>query len=165
MQTVTQRLSGTCDAPPSPHSPAPGDHDWLGNKRRSHSFTSGFFAVINLSDLQRSSCEPLTSACCLLMFPLLLSLSNLPEDQTRHIAHAWQRPGKRLQLLCDSRSRRQVIRQSDREQKLRPAAAGLSWMAARHLPGLCSEELHQPATAPQQVRLQKVLWKKGPLSL
>lgn len=99
------------------------------------------------------------------MFSLPFSLSNLSEDQTGHVAHACrQRSGKRLQLLRDSRSRRQVIRQSGREQKLWAPAAGLSWMAAGHLSGLCSEELRQPATAPQQVRLQKVLWQKGPLS-
>lgn len=75
-----------------------------------------------------------------------------------------RRPGKRLQLLCDSCSWRHVIRESDQKQKLWPPAAGLRRMAEGHLSGLCSEELHQPASAAQQVRLQKVLRKEGPLS-
>lgn len=162
---MTQRLSEASNTSPSPHSPVSSGHDWLSNKRRSHSFTSGFFAVINLNDPQRVCWESQTAVCCLLMFSLLFSLSNLSEDQTGHVAHdCRQRPGKRLQLLRDSRSWRQVIRQSGHKQQLWPPAAGLSWMAAGHLSGLCSEELRQPATAPQQVRLQKVLWQKGPLS-
>jgi len=37
-------------------------------------------------------------------------------------------------------------------------------MAAGQLSGSGSEELHQPAEATQQVRLQEVLWEKGHLS-
>lgn len=92
------------------------------------------------------------------------SLSNLPEDQTRHVPHTGARKsGKRLQLLRDSGGRGQVIRQSGPEQELRPPTADPGWMAAGSQSGLSSEELRQPAAALQQVRLQEVFWEKRPL--
>ena len=94
------------------------------------------------------------------MFSLLFSPSDLSEDQTC-VAQPWR---QRLQLLCDTGGWRQIIRQRVREQELWAPAARLSWVAAGHASGLCSEELRQPATTAQQVRLQKVLRKKGPLS-
>lgn len=93
-----------------------------------------------------------------------VSLSNLPENQTRHIPHTRaHKSGKRLQLLRDSGGRGQVIRQSGPEQEFRPPAADPGWMAAGGQSGLGAEELRQPAAALQQVRLQKVLWEKRPL--
>lgn len=54
MQTVTHRLSaGSRDnSSSSPLSPVSSSQDWLSNKRRSHSFTSGLYIVINLNDLK-----------------------------------------------------------------------------------------------------------------
>ena len=92
------------------------------------------------------------------MFPL----SNLSEDQA-HVTYPW-RPRKRLQLLCDSGGWRQVIRQRIHKSRLWAPAARRGWKPAGHLSGLCSEELRQPAVAAQQIRLQEVLWEKGPLS-
>lgn len=92
------------------------------------------------------------------------SLSNLPENHTRHIPHTRaHKSGKRLQLLRDSGGWGKVIRQSGPEQEFRPPAADPGWMAAGGQSGLSAEELCQPAAAVQQVCLQKVLWEKRPL--
>lgn len=90
-------------------------------------------------------------------------LSYLPEDQA-HVAPP-QRPWKRLQLLCDPGGWRQVIRQHVHKQELGASPAGGGWMAAGRPSGLGSEELRQPATTSKQIRLQEVLWEKGPLSI
>lgn len=93
------------------------------------------------------------------------SLSNLPENKTRHIQHTRaHKSGKRLQLLRDSGGRGQVIRQSGPEQELRLPAADPGWWAAGGQSWLASEELCQPAAALQQVCLQKVLWEKRRLT-
>lgn len=169
-QTATHRPSEASrdNTSFSPHSPISSSQDLLSIKRRSHSFTSGSFAVINLNDLSKhDGCVNhqqllYSSNVISICFCSVFCLSNLPEDQA-HFANP-QRSGKRLQLLCDSGGRGQVIRQHIHKQKLWASDTGHGWVAAGQLSGLCCEELYQPAPATQQVCLQEVFWEKRPLT-
>lgn len=142
-QRMSHKLFGTCNTSPSPDFPVSSGLEWLGKKHRSYSFTSGFTAVFLFKPQWHKMLQMWFISRCL--FPP----SNFPEDQACFPYICRPRPGKRFQLLCDPGGRRQVIRQSGRKQKHRPPAAGLSWVAARHLPGICSEELYHPAATSQ----------------
>ncbi len=78
--------------------------------------------------------------------------SHISEDQACSATFR-QRPGQQLQLLCDSVHRRSwdTVSHSDRFVRQRPAGV----LRSAH------EELHEPPTTPQQIRLQEVLWEEG----
>lgn len=144
-----------------PHPPSSIGQDWLSNKRRSHSFTSGHFALINNWAVKRWFIY-LSFVHLLTLPPLCFLHSYVPENKTHPAATRW--PGQRLQLLRHPGGWRQVVRRFLHQQNLWAPPGGRSWLAAGGPSGLCSEELHQSAQAAQQISLQEVLREKRPLT-